>query len=305
MKSSARLLLAAAAALAASAATASKPDLVIDAVSATPNAAKAGEEIEIVSVVRNTGARTKAAIDVDVGLFERATDAAALASLTGWTKQKGLRRNKSVTDATTVAVPSTVRAGSYYICAVADPDRKIEETNEADNSSCTSFQISPSPGSVTGGADLVIESVTAGETVQASLKVKVKIRNAGVDPVSAPFRIKAFKRSPREPLYFTNCPLTEGQLAAGSPSGCPDRTYNGTLAPGEAAEVEGYFNHFVAGAEFVTQPVKPDYKKPVVKRTVDFMVDGCFPPKDQSQVWCAINEIDEINNFRTVTLKSR
>jgi hypothetical protein len=292
-------------ALALMAARASRPDLVADDVKATPAAAQAGAEIEIRSTVRNAGKRTKSAIDVDVGVFVRATDATAIAPLTAWTKSTGLGSGKKAEDATRVYTPAGLTAGDYFICADADPDKRITEENEDNNRSCVNFTVLPKPGDTAGGADLVIESITPGAAAQASLTVKIRIRNAGVSPVDRPFKVKAFRRNPRAPLYLTSCPLTEGQLAAGSPSGCPDLTYDKTLAPGASDEIVGYFNYYVAGASLVTQPIKPGQPKPPGDAPVDFMVDGCFPPADHSEVWCAINEIDEINNFKMKRLPAR
>lgn len=305
MKFPARLALIALGALAAAAASPTKPDLLIEALDVAPDAAAGGAEVEVVSTVINAGKRTKAAVDVDVGFFTRATDAAPLAPLTGWTKPKGLRRDESVSDATRVAMPRGFPVGGYYVCADVDPDDAVSESDEANNRLCTMVSLSPSPGGPLNGADLVIESVTGEEWVQASRKVRIKIKNAGVAAASAPFKIKAFKRGPRAPIYLTSCPLTEGQLAAGSPSGCPDLSFDAPLEPGAVATLDGFLNYVVSGAEFVTEPVKPGYQRPLVVRTVDFMVDGCFPPIDASAVWCAINEIDEINNFKTATLKLR
>lgn len=299
------LLIGSATAMMAAARTSAGPDLVVVDLAATPTEAAAGAEIEIFSAVKNLGKRTRAAIDVDIGVFARATDASPLAPLTAWSKSSGLKRNQKVDDAARVFLPGGLAAGDYYLCADIDPDGAIAESDESNNRRCASFKVNAAPGGETGKADLVIDKVTAIERSLASLKVRIKLRNVGAETINQSFKVKAFRRNPRLPLYLATCALTDGQLAAGSPAGCPDLTFEGTLAPGATTEIDGYFNYYVAGASLVTQPLNPGATPAVESAMVDFMVDGCFPPIDGEAVWCAINEIDEINNFRSVRLPAR
>lgn len=282
-----------------------RPDLIVSRLEATPPAASAGSSITIASAIRNAGAapaREPAAIDIF--LFEDGEPAGPAAYLTGWRPPDGapLDPGQTVEDSAQVRLPGGLKPARHSICGVVDPEDRIAESFEDNNRTCIPLEIVAGPPAL---ADLVIEKVTPLAYEQASLKVKIKIRNAGAAPAET-FRIMAFRRSPRLPLLLIECPLTEGQLSAGSPASCPDLTQRAPLLPGASAELTGYFNYVVAnGAQFVRQPVTPDYKKPLVSRSVDFMIDGCFPPEDGAPVHCAVDEIDEINNFKGATLSVR
>lgn len=282
------------------------PDLRVSQMKVTPSQTTAGSDIAIESEIANVGdgaADAPAALAID--LYANDSVSQPLVSLHQWRqddsdrlapgKTVGNRKEK-------VEVPEDLAPGAYAVCGYADPDDDVGEMLEDNNKTCAPFAISAGPAV---RADLVIEKITPLDYVEASRKVKIKIRNAGTQPASD-FKIKAFRRSPRQPLLLTECPITEGQLNSGSPASCGDLTRLTAIAPGESVELTGYFAYVVAdGAEFLRQPVKSDYSKPAVSRTIDFMVDGCFPPKDGSPVYCRIKEIDEINNFREATFKIR
>lgn len=297
------LFSAAALSIAACAVTPARPDLTVSRLEAAPAAATGGTSVTLASAVRNAGeTATNAPAAMDIR-FHASAGGSPVADLTFWRQPDGavLQPGESVEDVERVRTPA-LPPGAYSICAMADPDDEVAEAAEDNNSACTPFTI------IAGAprrADLVIEKVTPLGPDRASLKVKVKIRNAGSE-ATGPFRIMAFRRNPRQPLLLIECPLTEGQLASGSAASCDDLTQRTPLGPGESAELTGYFAYVVAGgASFVRTPVGPGNPNPAVKRAVDFMVDGCFPPNDGSPVYCAIDEIDEINNFKGATLKAR
>lgn len=289
--------------LSACAATAPLPDLSVGKLEAAPAEATAGSAISLMTAIRNAGAgaaTAPAAMDVDI---RAAASSPPIAGLTAWRQPDGalLRPGESAEDIASARAPA-LQPRPYSICATVDPENEIAEADEANNRACIAFTI------VAGAprrADLVIEKVTPVGPVEASLKVKVKIRNAG-SQAAGPFRIMAFRRNPRQPLLLIECPLTEGQLAAGSPASCDDLTQRALLEPGAVAELTGYFAYVIAGgASFVRTPVGSGNPNPPVSRSVDFMVDGCFPPEDSAPVYCAIDEIDELNNFKGATLKAR
>lgn len=294
---------AAAFSLAACATTTSGPDLTVGRLEAAPAAATAGSAFTLTTAIRNAGeGATTAPVAMDVR-FHADAGASPVADLTGWRQPEGarLQPGESVEDVENVRTPA-LPPGAYSICATADPDDEIAETDEDNNGACIPFTVL---AGAPRRADLVIEKVTPLGPDQASLKVKVKIRNAGSE-AAGPFRIMAFRRNPRQPLLLIECPLTEGQLSSGSPASCDDLTQRTPLAPGTSAELTGYFAYVVAGgASFVRTPIGPGNPNPAVNRAVDFMVDGCFPPEDGSPVYCAIDEIDELNNFKGATLKAR
>jgi hypothetical protein len=286
----------------ASCATApSAPDLVVDRISAAPASATAGSAIEITSIVRNSGgAATSGPVASDIELVASGKSVALLRS---WRQEDGeiISAGASIDDIASVRLPA-LQSGTYSICAIADPGNEIPESDENNNEACAPFDIAEG---APHRADLVIEKVTPVGQDQASLKVKIAIRNAGSE-AAGPFRIMAFRRAPRLPILLIECPLTEGQLSSGSPATCDDLTQKISLAAGASAKLTGYLAYVVSnGASFVRNPIGPGNPNPLVRRDIDFMVDGCFPPLDGSPVYCAVDEIDELNNFKGATLKIR
>lgn len=298
------LSLAAALSLGGCATTQQLPDLTVSRLEASPAETTAGSSLALKSAIRNTGkAATASPAELDIQIFADQNAQIPVADLTAWGQPEGsaLGPSETVEDEANIRTPG-LQPGAYSICATADPDDSVAESLEDNNRACIPFTIA---AGAPRRADLVIEKITAIGPDQASLKVKLKIKNAGSD-AAGPFRIMAFRRNPRQPLLLIECPLTEGQLNAGSPASCDDLTQRVPLAAGASAELTGYFAFVVAnGASFIRIPIGPGNPNPPVRRTIDFMVDGCFPPEDGSPVYCAVDEIDEINNFKGATLKVR
>ena len=283
-----------------------RADLKVSQLRVTPSQTTAGSDVTLESEITNVGgggADAPAALEIDI--YANDNTSQPFVNLYGWRQEEDdrLTPGGSVADKKEkVEIPADLASGNYAVCGYADPDDEVSEAFEDNNKTCAPLVIVAGPAI---RADLVIEKVTPLDFVEASRKVKIKIRNAGTQPASG-FKIKAFRRSPRQPLLLTECPITEGQLNSGSPASCGDLTRREAIGPGESAELTGYFAYVVAdGAEFLRQPVKSDYARPAVSRTIDFMVDGCFPPKDGNPVYCQIKEIDEINNFREAAFKVR
>ncbi len=299
--------LAVAALAAGCATTATKPDLTVSGLEIAPAETTAGSTVEVTSAVTNIGgAATVAPALVDIQIFaagiDAAPNAAPVADLTGWQQAPDatLAPGAMVEDQANARVPG-LQPGAYTACAIVDPEDAVDEALEDNNRLCTPLTIL---AGAPRRADFVIEKITSLGAVEASVKVKVKIRNAGAE-AAAPIRIMAFRRNPRLPLLLTECALTEGQLAAGSAASCDDLTLRTPLAAGASTELTGYFAFVVAnGASFVRTPIGGN-PRPAVKRTIDFMVDGCFPPEDGRPVFCAVDEIDELNNFSAKTLTVR
>lgn len=293
----------AAAGLGACATTSVQPDLQFSDLVATPTEATAGTPVTINSILLNAGAGPTAApatVDID---FYADSAGQPLAPATGWRQRDGetLLPGAMVEDVASISAPA-LSPGAYLLCAVADIANAIPETDETNNRRCIPYAaLAGAPRR----ADLVIEKVVSHGQDQASTKVTVTIRNAG-SQAAGPFRIMAFRRSPRQPILLIECPLTEGQLASGSPASCNDLTQKTSLAAGASAELTGWLSYVAAGgASFVRTPVGPGNPNPLTQRALDFMVDGCFPPSDGSPVYCAVDEIDELNNFKGATLKVR
>lgn len=293
-------------ALAACATTPGGPDLVVGALEVSPAQTTAGSPITVNSAIDNAGlyaTTSPAAMTVD--LYVNSLAGLPLTSLLAWRQREGetLAPGASAADSASLRTPLNLSAGLYSICANVDPDNEIAETDKANNRECAPFEIIPG---ALRAADLIIEDVNVIGPVDASLKVRVTLKNAGSLPVDAPFRIMAFARNPRTPLLFVDCPITQGQLDAGSPVSCGYVTRETPLSPGAKAVIDGYFAFAIEGAgRYPVNWVGPGGGPAPVKRTVDFMVDGCFPPYDNSRVECAIDEVDELNNFKSKTLTTR
>lgn len=292
-------------ALAACVTTASSPDLVVSRLDVSPARVSAGSVISIASGVENRGgAPTDRPVSMEIALYADALSNAPIAPLTTWRQNDGesLAAGAGVEDVEEARLSPALKPGFYAVCGEVDPFDEIGESDETNNRSCAPFEILAGPPRL---SDLVVESVTAVGPVEASLKVKIKIRNAG-SAAAGPFRVMAFRRNPRQPILLIECPLTEGQLSAGSPASCADLTQRTPLGGGESAELIGYVSYVVAGgANLIRNPVGRGPANPAKKRSIDIMVDGCFPPEDGSPVHCAVEEIDEINNFKGATLTLR
>ncbi|MCB2112709.1 MAG: hypothetical protein KDD85_04080 [Parvularculaceae bacterium] len=291
--------------LGACATTPSGSDLTVGALDVAPVQTTAGSPITINSSIDNSGlyeTQSPAAMAIDL-FVDPATG--PIAPLTAWRQGDGetLAPGASAADIARIRMPLNIAPGNYSVCAIADPDNEIAEANEANNRECAPVEIL---AGAPRAADLIIENVSVIKAVDASLKLRVRIRNAGALPTDRAFRIMAFARHPRTPLVFVDCPVSQGQLSAGSPISCGYVVRTDPIAPGQSADIDGYFAFAIEGAgRFPINWIGPGEGPARTRRTIDFMVDGCFPPLDGSRVECVIDEIDELNNFKSRTLKTR
>ncbi len=305
-----RMLFAALAAMtSACATTGDLPDLTVGELSVTPAAAAPGEQVTITSEIINLGRGDVVSSDgallptsMDIQIFSHFDDFNPLAFLTSWgpSADDPLGAGGAAFNTTTIATPTVLAAGGYYICADVDFADRIYESDEENNRSCVAFTILDGP---VNKPDLIIESVRAVRAVEASYEVVIRVKNAGVSAADI-FPVLAFRRAPREPILLTICPLTRAQRATGGQPPCPGVTTVEPLAPGAVAEWTAYVTFPYAGA-MPTNPLPGDPKpeKPHYE-TVDFMADGCFAPLDPAPAspYCRINEIDELNNFAEKTV---
>jgi hypothetical protein len=290
-------------ALALSACATSGPDLVVSDLAVSPAAVAPGAPVSVRSEVTNAGKKpvtdaygAPIAAGVAIGLFTRQADQTPVKPLSAWSLpgDDPMGPGEKSWQDQNVLAPSGLKAGPYYVCAVADDEGLVAEADEGNNRRCAPLSILAGPVS---RADLIIEQVKTMGYELASAKVSIRVKNVG-EAAAGEFPVMAFLRWPRRPVLLTACPLTEAQRVAGSVPACGGLWTRQQLPPGGAVEWIGYLTFGFGGSNMPTTPVGPQ-KPPVVKEMVDFMADGCFAPTDPEPLprWCRVDEIDEINNF--------
>ncbi len=101
------------------------PDLTITALTGDKSLYEAGEAVTVSAVVKNTGATSSAATTVRLTVLNIGTFSGNLAVL-------GAGASRTVTF--TFTAPTALNAQSITVTAYADPDNKVTESNESNNS---------------------------------------------------------------------------------------------------------------------------------------------------------------------------
>jgi len=123
-----------------------KADLIVSALSTTATTVKAGRTINVSYSIKNQGA-TKAGSSVVA--FHLSIDAAYgggddVASHT--TRRIGsLAINATRPLSTVMRIPVTTPPGTYYVCVQADTNNSVAETDETNNTRCTTTKITVTP----------------------------------------------------------------------------------------------------------------------------------------------------------------
>ena len=154
------------------------PDLIVSAASTTANTLTAGATFTLSNTVQNSGGFPTGSFVVGYHLSTNAVygdgdDIALTATRTVTTLGAG----KSSTATTSLTVPATTPPGTYYVCTMADSGNAVAESNETNNSLCTSTQVQ------TSGPDLTMTAVTpTASTVNqgAALSVTNTAANQGL-----------------------------------------------------------------------------------------------------------------------------
>jgi len=118
---------------------AAKPDLMMSALS-SPAQAKKGAAISVNSTVKNTGNASSGAFSVGIYLSTDATITASDIYL-GSRSVAGLAAGASSAAKTTVTLPTSLGAATYYVGAIADYNNKVEESNESNNISVSTSKL--------------------------------------------------------------------------------------------------------------------------------------------------------------------
>ena len=117
-------------------------DLVVTAVSATPATVAAGGSLNIANTVANQGGTTtKGNLTVGFHLSPDASYGGTGDVSVGTRSISGLAAGAVSTASTTVTVPSSLAAGTYFVCVNADDTSKVGEISETNNSACAATAI--------------------------------------------------------------------------------------------------------------------------------------------------------------------
>jgi hypothetical protein len=273
------------------------PDLVISYLSVTPTSVAPGGVVEIVSEIRNIGTgdvpflgSSIASTVVHLRLVTRITDAVGGDPFPGWGPHVGIPSGAAHRNTTHARIPASKAPGVYFVCADADGDNLVAESDESNNRLCKALTVTANaarvvlPTVVSVLPDLTITDVSVGVVSGVSRQVKVTVRNAGTGPATN-FRIDAYQLAPKRwPLLFSVCAHLNYQDA------CSSVWETGTLAANASRTYSGW----------VTFPL--DHPRGSSER-VEFMADGCFAVFDPGlPASCRVAESNESNNTWTATL---
>ncbi|MEZ5921743.1 MAG: CARDB domain-containing protein [Parvularculaceae bacterium] len=286
----------------------STPDLVVSDLTLDPSQIAPGENVNVSMTVKNVGGRAAAigeAGAANIIALYKDGETTPSADFGEWPLEpdSSLGPGNTVSTKITATAPSHLPVGAYQVCGFADIDDQVEEDDEDNNTLCVDLAIS---GGSSILADLIVTKVKFLRVEQASAKVSVTVKNIGLAD-AAPFRVMAFDRAPRRPLVFLKCPLTDAMRATGTIPGCEAIETTGPMAPGEEQSFVGYVTFLYGDAQIPVTPVGPVEGPKFQSRTINIMADGCFHPTDDAGLptWCRVDEIDEINNFAALTVKTR
>lgn len=153
------------------------PDLVISALSTATGPVAPKGTLSISSTVKNQGTASSAA---SVVAFVLSSDAmyggADDIALTATRSVASLAAGASSAGSTTLTVPAATPYGNYYICAGADKNAAVIESNETNNSRCTATAIQVAP------ADLIMTAVSGptSAVTGTSMVIANTVSNQGV-----------------------------------------------------------------------------------------------------------------------------
>ena len=151
-----------------------QPDLTVSAMT-TPVYGVAGQKITVSTTVKNNGVSTSAASKIGIYLSVTQTPAPWSDSRSVYLGSRSVPSLKlsAVSAATTIlAIPPNIKAGAYYLVAVADSGGTVEESNEANNILAKAFTV------YANRPDLICASVAGpvaakqGQTVSITNSIK-------------------------------------------------------------------------------------------------------------------------------------
>ena len=167
------------------------PDLTLTALTTTATAVRPGTTFSASSSARNSGT---AAAGSSAVTFRLSGDAiyggADDVVLTPNRTISSLAINGTSTASTTLTVPASTPVGAYYVCASADGNSTVNESNESNNTRCTAQTIQ---------VDLPDLTMTAVAPVPATLRrgLRLNVQNtvANIGPVASTSSVVVFRLS--------------------------------------------------------------------------------------------------------------
>lgn len=154
-----------------------KPDLFISNLSA-PVSAVAGTNVSVVNAVTNEGPGVAGSFPIQFYLSNDSVFDASDIAL-GSRTVSGLAANSTSSVTTTLTIPSSTTAGSYYILAVADLASNLAEINEDNNSSSTGpISITAAPANLPDLIMTLVDGPTSGR-IGRSIYVSNTVKNQG------------------------------------------------------------------------------------------------------------------------------
>jgi subtilase family serine protease len=144
-------------------------DLIMTVVSTTSLGAAPGGSISLSNTVKNQGTSASGASVIGFHLSTNTTygDGDDIASVTT-RSVASLAGNATSAATTSVVVPSTTPLGTYYVCAMADVNNTVAETNETNNALCTATPIAVGPDLIISAISTTATTVAAGSPFSVS-----------------------------------------------------------------------------------------------------------------------------------------
>ncbi len=198
--------------------TVSNADLSIASVTA-PATANVGQSVTFTAAVRNTGSGAAAAFRVGLYLSPNPTITTADTRI-GTCSYTTLAARASANCTVTAALPAAVRAGEYFVGALADDTDQITEINEINNIAMAANRLTVR---VAPAVDLIVSDGSAPTSASPgqNVSVSVEVTNQGTG-VAGAFRV-GFYVSLRPALTATDTRLGTcafSSLAAGAKATC-------------------------------------------------------------------------------------
>jgi subtilase family serine protease len=150
------------------------PDLVMTAVTPNAGTVNAGATLSTANTVKNQGTLSAGSLRIAYHLSANTTygDADDVAITTTRTVAS-LAAGASNTATTSLAIPPAAPAGAYYVCAMADSLSAVVESNETNNTRCSSTQVTvPPPDLIVSALSSTATTANAGSSVSLSNSIK-------------------------------------------------------------------------------------------------------------------------------------
>jgi subtilase family serine protease len=150
------------------------PDLIMTAVSPNSGKAKKGETLKVTDTARNRGPVSADGFQIGFRLSVNKVYGDSDDVVTNATRTvTALAAGASSSATTSLTIPATTPPGDYYVCAMGDSLAQVVETDETNNTLCSSGTVSvPPPDLVMSAASTTAKTVNKGANFTLSNGVK-------------------------------------------------------------------------------------------------------------------------------------